>query len=30
MSAAIYFVVGLLGIIFAAISFTGLEQGKNE
>jgi uncharacterized membrane-anchored protein len=30
MSAVIYFVVGLLGFIFAAISFTGLGQSKNE
>lgn len=30
MSAAIYFVVGLLGVLFAAISFTGLEHGKND
>ena len=30
MSAAVYFVVGLSGNIFAAISFTGLEHGKNE
>jgi hypothetical protein len=30
MSAAVYFVVGLLSFVFAAISFTGLEHGKNE
>lgn len=30
MSAVIYFVVGLFGMVFAMISFTGLEHGDNE
>lgn len=30
MSAVVYFVVGLIGIIFALISFSGLERGKND
>ena len=30
MSAVIYLVVGILGVIFALISFTGLGSGENE
>jgi hypothetical protein len=30
MSAVVYFVVGLLSVVFAMISFTGLERGENE
>ena len=30
MSAVIYLVVGVISTVFALISFTGLEQGKNE
>jgi len=29
MSAVIYLVVGLIGVIFAMISFTGLEHGDD-
>jgi len=30
MSAVIYFVVGLIGVIFAMISFTGLEYRDHD
>ncbi len=30
MSAVVYFVVGLLSVIFALISFTGLRHGEND
>jgi hypothetical protein len=30
MSAVVYLVVGVISTVFALISFTGLEQGKNE
>lgn len=30
MSAVIYFAVGLIGVIFAMISFTGLEHGDHD
>ncbi len=30
MSAVIYFVIGLISIVFALISFTGLEQINND
>jgi hypothetical protein len=30
MSAVIYLAVGLIGIIFAMISFTGLEHGDDN
>lgn len=30
MSAVIYLVVGVFGVIFAVISFTGLESNDNE
>jgi len=30
MSAIVYFVVGLIGVLFAMISFTGLEHGDND
>jgi uncharacterized membrane protein YuzA (DUF378 family) len=30
MSAVIYLVIGLFGLIFALISFSGLEHDKNE
>ncbi len=30
MSAVVYLVVGLFGILFALISFTGLEKGDND
>ncbi len=30
MSAVIYFVIGLISVVFAAISFTGLEQTNND
>ena len=30
MSAVVYLVVGILGVIFALISFTGLGSGENE
>lgn len=30
MSAVVYFVVGLIGVLFALISFTGLDHGDND
>ncbi len=30
MSAVVYLVVGLIGTIFAMISFTGLERGDDN
>ena len=30
MSAVVYLVVGILGVVFALISFTGLGSGENE
>lgn len=30
MSAAVYFVVGLFSVVFAIISFTGLNQSEEE
>ena len=30
MSAVVYLVIGLISIVFALISFTGLEQSNNE
>ncbi len=30
MSAVVYLVIGVISIIFALISFTGLEQSNNE
>lgn len=30
MSAAIYFVVGIFSVLFAMLSFTGLEQSDKE
>jgi hypothetical protein len=30
MSAVVYLAVGLIGIIFAMISFTGLEHGNDK
>ena len=30
MSAVVYLVVGLIGVLFALISITGLDYGKNE
>lgn len=30
MSAAVYFVIGLVSTIFAIISFTGLEHGQHD
>jgi hypothetical protein len=30
MSAVVYLVIGMISIVFALISFTGLEQGNNE
>jgi hypothetical protein len=30
MSAVVYLAVGLIGIIFAMISFTGLEHGDDN
>ena len=30
MSAVVYLVIGVISIVFALISFTGLEQTNNE
>lgn len=30
MSAVVYFTVGLVGVIFALISITGMEQKDNK
>jgi hypothetical protein len=30
MSAAVYFVVGIFSVVFAMISFTGLNQSEKE
>lgn len=30
MSAVVYFVVGLVGVVFALISITGLNHGEND
>jgi len=30
MSAVIYLVVGVLGVLFALMSFTGLGSGEND
>lgn len=30
MSAAVYFVIGMIGILFALISFTGLQKSKDD
>ncbi len=30
MSAVVYLAVGLIGIVFAMISFTGLEHGDDN
>jgi hypothetical protein len=30
MSAVVYLVVGLIGFLFALISFTGLKRGDND
>jgi hypothetical protein len=30
MSAVVYLVIGVISIVFALISFTGLEQSNNE
>ncbi len=30
MSAVVYFVVGLIGLVFALISFSGLDQNQDD
>jgi len=30
MSAVVYLVVGIMGLVFALISFTGLGPGEND
>lgn len=30
MSAAVYFVIGLIGVMFALISFTGLQKNMDD
>lgn len=30
MSAAVYFIIGLIGVMFALISFTGLQKSKDD
>ncbi len=30
MSAAVYFVIGLIGVLFALISFSGLQKSNDD